>query len=53
MERPAHKLTKQFCPYCGCGEIHRSHRSGVMDYVFQFVSLLPYRCADCERRFHR
>jgi len=47
------KATMPICPYCGCEETHRSHRSGPIDYFFQLVRLLPYRCADCERRFHR
>jgi transposase-like protein len=46
------KATNPLCPYCGCEETHRSHRAGPIDYFLRWLSLLPYRCADCERRFH-
>jgi len=46
------KATNPLCPYCGCEETHRSHRTGLIDYFLHWLSLLPYRCAECERRFH-
>jgi hypothetical protein len=40
------------CPNCQEGRAHRSHRSGIKDYVYRLFGLIPYRCKACHRRFY-
>ncbi len=39
------------CPKCGNSRAHRSHRT-FRDRIVSWLSLKPYRCADCQHRFY-
>ena len=39
------------CPLCGADDIDPSHPRA-WDRVLVWLSLRPYRCAACHRRFH-
>jgi predicted RNA-binding Zn-ribbon protein involved in translation (DUF1610 family) len=44
---------KRKCPNCGCVEISRSHRNGLLEkYLFGAVGVHPYRCLNCSVRFY-
>ena len=39
------------CPLCGCKDVLRSHRSGVLEWIFLIPLLLrPFRCRQCSAR---
>ncbi len=40
------------CPGCRSGNCFRSHRDGILDFVFSGAGLRPWRCHSCDRRFH-
>jgi len=40
------------CPVCHSSDSRRSRRRSVLDYLFGFVGILPWRCASCGARFH-
>jgi DNA-directed RNA polymerase subunit RPC12/RpoP len=40
------------CPACHAGGSRRSRRRSVIDYVFAAVGMVPWRCVQCEKRFH-
>jgi hypothetical protein len=40
------------CPKCGEDRAHRSHRSGVKDYVYRLFQMIPYRCKGCGWRYY-
>jgi len=40
------------CIKCGEARAHRSHRSGVKDYLYRFFHQIPYRCRNCGTRFY-
>jgi hypothetical protein len=39
------------CPLCGCKDVLRSHRRGVLEWIFLLPLLLrPFRCRRCSAR---
>jgi C4-type Zn-finger protein len=40
------------CPVCHSAKVRRSKRRSVVDYLFSVVSIVPWRCEECEARFH-
>jgi hypothetical protein len=40
------------CPQCRSADCFRSHRSGMMDFVFTLAGCRPWRCHTCDRRFY-
>ena len=40
------------CPQCRSAACFRSHRSGVVDFVFTLAGSRPWRCHTCDRRFY-
>jgi DNA-directed RNA polymerase subunit RPC12/RpoP len=40
------------CAKCGRHRAHRSHRSGLKDWVQGLFQYTPYRCRDCGTRFY-
>jgi hypothetical protein len=40
------------CPICHSAKARRSRRRSVLDYLFSAVSIVPWRCEECEARFH-
>jgi hypothetical protein len=40
------------CLHCGAKEVHRSAANRAVDMLVRFVSLVPYRCWVCNRRFY-
>ena len=43
---------RRVCPECGQSRAYRSRRRGVTDYLLGILGLRPYRCRECEHRFH-
>jgi type II secretory ATPase GspE/PulE/Tfp pilus assembly ATPase PilB-like protein len=39
------------CPKCKTDRAHRSHRTGVKEYVASLAAYYPYRCRHCKHRF--
>lgn len=47
------KTSKRACPSCGCTDVHRSHRRGLIDRgLNRLLRISPYRCEDCDKRFY-
>jgi transposase-like protein len=47
------KTPKRACPWCGCTDVHRSRRRGLIDRgLNQLLRISPYRCEECDRRFY-
>lgn len=46
------RLLRSQCPHCGSGEVWRTHRRTVFDWVVSPLSVRPYRCWQCNHRFH-
>jgi ribosomal protein L32 len=40
------------CPQCRSAECLRSHRAGMVDFLFTLIGSRPWRCKTCERRFY-
>lgn len=40
------------CPRCGSEIIHQSRRRTIRDRVRGIFNYRPYRCEDCDLRFH-
>ena len=40
------------CPVCHSAGTRRSKRRTVLDYLFSATGIMPWRCEDCEARFH-
>ena len=40
------------CPGCRSVNCFRSHRDGILDFALSLAGMRPWRCHDCERRFH-
>ena len=40
------------CPYCGEADPRPSTRRGPWEWALSRLSILPYRCARCQRRFY-
>ena len=51
-----HKLrafSKRCCPYCGCSELWRLRRRGLVErYLFRVFRLVPHQCTACDHRFY-
>jgi hypothetical protein len=39
------------CPGCEGKNTHRSHRQGIIERVASWLSIYPYRCRECDKRF--
>lgn len=39
------------CPGCNQNRAHRSHRSGIKEWVGALLHYHPYRCHACNKRF--
>jgi hypothetical protein len=41
-------------PVCSSDDVRRSHRRGILDNALHaLLSVVPYRCRACQRRFHK
>jgi len=40
------------CPVCHSANIRRSKRRSVLDHLFAFAGILPWRCEACATRFY-
>jgi len=40
------------CPVCHSANTRRSKRRSVLDYLFAFAGILPWRCEACAARFY-
>src|SRR5271168_5289726 len=40
------------CPACQAAACRRSRRRSVSEYLFSAVGVIPWRCTNCETRFH-
>lgn len=40
------------CPQCRSADCYRSHRDGVLDFLFTLAKWKPWRCHTCDRRFY-
>jgi C4-type Zn-finger protein len=40
------------CPVCKSKDARRSRRQYAADYIFSVFGLYPWRCKQCETRFH-
>lgn len=40
------------CPKCESSNTHRSSRRGFRDKAISLLSVYPYRCHECEKRFY-
>lgn len=45
-------LFRHACPSCGSEDVRRTHRRTLFDWAISSLGPRPYRCADCQRRFH-
>jgi hypothetical protein len=43
---------ERLCPECGNASIRRSRRRTVGDYVLMVAGFRPYRCSECNHRYH-
>ena len=42
------------CPVCGASNVYASHRRGFLERKpLTWIGLLPFRCGQCQARFHR
>ncbi|MBI1786813.1 MAG: hypothetical protein HYR60_04570 [Acidobacteria bacterium] len=41
------------CPHCGEHKARASMRRGFLDLLLRLISIHPYRCRGCRRRFYR
>jgi PAS domain S-box-containing protein len=39
------------CLKCGCSDIRRSKRHGVIEWILKRFFIVPWRCVGCQRRF--
>jgi transposase-like protein len=46
---PLHQSKR--CPGCEGNNTHRSHRQGITEQLASWLSIYPYRCRECNRRF--
>jgi predicted RNA-binding Zn-ribbon protein involved in translation (DUF1610 family) len=44
--------SQQVCPKCGEARVRRSRRRTVPDFFLGIFGLQPYRCHECEYRYH-
>ena len=40
------------CPHCGGDDVRRSTSRGPREWALSRLSILPYRCVRCQRRFY-
>ena len=40
------------CPVCHSAAARRSRRRSLWDFALSCVGLVPWRCGECEKRFH-
>jgi hypothetical protein len=40
------------CPQCRSADCFRSHRAGLLDFIYSGIGFRPWRCLTCEFRFH-
>ena len=40
------------CPVCHTSKTRRSKRRSLLDYFFGCVGIMPWRCEECNARFH-
>jgi hypothetical protein len=44
-------VSARLCPLCGCKDVLRSHRRGVLEWtIFAPLLLRPFRCRQCSAR---
>ena len=43
---------RRVCPKCANESVSRSRRRTVSDYLLALVGLRPYRCRECDYRYH-
>ena len=43
---------ERVCPECGETNVRRSRRRTLRDYLLSLTGLRPYRCHECNHRFH-
>ena len=46
------RMLRSHCPHCGSGEIWRTHRKSIFDWLMSPLTIRPYRCWECSHRFH-
>jgi len=46
------RLLRDCCPACEGVDLRRTHRRTVLDWVYSPFTIRPYRCHDCNGRFH-
>ena len=45
--------SKRHCPYCGCRELWRLRRRGLIARnLFRVFRLAPHQCSACDHRFY-
>ena len=47
-----HHGNGQVCPQCGKLRVRRSRRKNLNDYILSLGGLYPYRCRECNFRYH-
>lgn len=48
----SHHGHEQVCPQCGKVRVRRSRRQNLNDYILFLMGLYPYRCHECNYRYH-
>ena len=48
----SHHGNEQVCPQCGKVRVGRSRRKNLNDYILSLGGLYPYRCRECNYRYH-
>ena len=48
----SHHGDAQVCPQCGKARLRRSRRKNLNDYILSLGGLHPYRCHECNYRYH-
>ena len=43
---------EMICPQCRSADCYRSHRGGLMDFLWTLAGARPWRCQTCDRRFY-
>ena len=43
---------QRVCPQCGNAQVRRSRRRTVPDFLLGLFGLRPYRCDECDHRYH-
>jgi DNA-directed RNA polymerase subunit RPC12/RpoP len=45
------KTQKRACPHCESTMVCRSRRHGVTESLLRVLSIVPFRCEECGKRF--